>query len=1855
VDGEGYLIAQGADLSKVKQIVAKELMTIPMHDQKSFEDWYAKNEVIGNVTELHCLPRVRKMHMDSKLDKGLFKLRLKPDESTYVLLAADVAESGPPTLNDIGERVRITYKCRGSLPTDKAYDQEASGKLKYFGESSGKHVCGVEFTEDVSSKVFTKISNGAPHFTCHQERGAYVPEHDVVVQHRFTPLTHCYCVGDNIRFMQPGGPQCQKVGTIEGLSPCGKYMVRFHNSADQGGPQEAGVASVPSAVPATPLLTQVGFCGECMAFDGDFTETEWALGEDARRCSNCAIPDARIFEPLPSTASSSNNGVHLLDLAVGDNYVVPTAKYTCQQELIVYDGRTHTWTECIYVCHVSGSLSTIQPTEMAFGLSKAGSTITLDLNAANHYKNRLSKEEYSKALRDFLDECLKGNKFVVDGITKAVLNITEQTVSVGLDELEKTSDARNVKAGELVMLKAGETDEGLEAGQNYKIVSSIDGDKELKLQVSSSGKMKFVKAAKLRPCDAMDSSVNIKPYRAVKDVFELSDVLVAGSDDGRPHGVHRAQPLLVKAGAGTGKTWLTKQLLYAVADRVDAGFDGAHSQYVPFLLPVQRLAYEMRKFQSANPKAKLEDAIKPNLLEWYIRLTFNESKPTMCDLLLDAFDSKRLLLILDGIDEASDLKGTVQDLIQNVLIPCQIRFIATSRPEGLRESLYGRGFVVLTLKSYSKEQQDQVLSKQLSGKSLIFVENVRNFGQASGMLDAIYDQNRGNLDSIEALRPLDLARSGGKFSKFAQQVMPGGTPVATVEQLHLAAAIAKPIVDNALMKISSVLGFSSISFNTADMIANRVGLILVPEKNIARSREKCADKYQPEVEDGRRPPPAASWCTDIVRSSFVCETSTQMMHILQLIRDNPLFTIIRLKNLFSQLDPTHFRRLMVTARVQLTQGDAYYWHNVEIQIHHQDIFKLKMTREEIMHTPYEYFRKLFGAHMQRQLDRHAGWLSIESRMRLWREVLEVPVLMALFILLLRDATQDGFDKSKLPTCEADLYRSAIGIMIGAASKSSSNGPTIYTALRKIAYHNHVAGRREFTSAHARDAILNETQVGTIVTKGKGDGGIKYKVDQLCQDFSGEKRLVGYATISPATNADARASGLADKATLMRLEKQANGNLYRIVHVASGEYLSYGGSGKRDRKFYSRALQFRDKKHMASVDIVPKIIKEKQPCDMGNATVTAYELTVKTGFLSGSSHGKSDALLGFDFENKSAIFVRWPGQTPPGVLWLAYEFPEVPGDMILCAQEEHEVNWQTRAVGSFVMLKPGCTHKKVEPGQQLCIQTSLSPLGFKSSDYYGMKAHTDASATSISTKTNEDATDAQVGELVMLKAGGTHSRLSAGQHYQVLKTIDSDGDLKLQISGSHTYVKAAKVRVAAAGSVPYWLVQTWPEAGQAELTMMIVKYNRADDNNTLQEFASEGKLPTEINLFRGNSVAKLQDLTFADEPNAVDTNLWLAFEGLLQQNSDDTLRVPSLKILDDVADLTSGASINFQSVHLSLQEFMCADFLAEQVVVNRGLSLMKRQRLVMNWDYDTRQGIKALFEEPRHNNMLKFLGQLGAADQILQIPGEPEERATWFPDTGLIKLTLWQFSFDASMRMITFTAGSILAGQATHLVLTGCVTPGLTEEMVLGISRFSSLEVLDMRGTAAPSGKRLMDDPKRKVSHLKNSWTLTWDEMVEAIRDVNHQTLKRVLLQDNDGALIKANPTVYTMSHFKSNPSESGFKVGVHSATGATDETPPAILRRQLSLKEAEAVESGFVSRGAALYSSHSASEYFWERGWEVQLPSGVCTITFVDPVASSELGYGGYSHDDVGDDSDGYTAEGWRLYKFKSSIITVGG
>ena len=219
-------------------------------------------------------------------------------------------------------------------------------------------------------------------------------------------------------------------------------------------------------------------------------------------------------------------------------------------------------------------------------------------------------------------------------------------------------------------------------------------------------------------------------FAVINDVPKLVNESIIDSPK-RTQGTHLAQPVLCRAGPGTGKTWMIKQALYLLAEHLEeAGRPGI--RLVPIIVFVQRIVRLLRELGD-DPSALLQD---PNgMMRWYINSEFSDRK-TEATLLLQAYEMSALAILVDGVDEAAGMRDIVESFVHYELVPSGNRLVVTSRPEGVDLEDYKTRFVVMNLLELSQEQQRNVIQMQLQGNA--FFEHLVNIAECRKDLDGRY-------------------------------------------------------------------------------------------------------------------------------------------------------------------------------------------------------------------------------------------------------------------------------------------------------------------------------------------------------------------------------------------------------------------------------------------------------------------------------------------------------------------------------------------------------------------------------------------------------------------------------------------------------------------------------------------------------------------------------------------------------------------------------------------------------------------------------------------------------------------------------------------------------------------------------------------------------------------------------------------------------------------------------------------------------------------------------------------------------------------------------------------------------------
>ena len=311
-------------------------------------------------------------------------------------------------------------------------------------------------------------------------------------------------------------------------------------------------------------------------------------------------------------------------------------------------------------------------------------------------------------------------------------------------------------AGESVLITAA-LNEFNHSVQRFKNVADFEAarlnyledivEREAMVEDAITGNMLRIKDQTLHVSTATDvvDNLSIPTEWRVNDVRDLVTLLLVPSPN-RVMGTHSAQPTLVRAGPGTGKTWMTKQAVFTLADRLRSGGGGAKDgiRLVPVVVFVQRIVYLVREGQNAS-------GAKFDLLPRYIESVYSGKKyETWREMLMQAYEMRALIVLLDGVDEAAGLRDEIEAFVHKELVPSGNRVLVTSRPEGVTLSLYMSRFVIMNLNELTNAQQRSVINIQMQGSQ--FFDHLLSLGEVrKGLDEAYYKLKEGVRSELEAL------------------------------------------------------------------------------------------------------------------------------------------------------------------------------------------------------------------------------------------------------------------------------------------------------------------------------------------------------------------------------------------------------------------------------------------------------------------------------------------------------------------------------------------------------------------------------------------------------------------------------------------------------------------------------------------------------------------------------------------------------------------------------------------------------------------------------------------------------------------------------------------------------------------------------------------------------------------------------------------------------------------------------------------------------------------------------------------------------------------------------------------------
>ena len=670
-----------------------------------------------------------------------------------------------------------------------------------------------------------------------------------------------------------------------------------------------------------------------------------------------------------------------------------------------------------------------------------GTRQEFDLNEMNHSLQRFSSaQEFEEARMAYCRQIMEDGRYIEDAITGNRVDISEQIVRVEMqvrrqsdaetlrhmpfDDLEWVSDS-SFRLGERVWAQGREgTIEHLQKHNRYMVKFS-DGSSSPALHASSIKRAQAI------------AGVQDRSFAKVQDIAEIVPLLLHPCRlQGRLHGAHSSQPVLIRAGAGTGKTWSMQQLLFLLASELSRPEKDSKLRLVPLLIPIQKLA-RMRKANS-------EEGYPSNLVLFYIQAEFSDGRTRR--LLEQAFEMRSLIVMLDGIDEAASMKLAVEDYVTKTLVPMGVPLLVTSRPEGIRKRLYSRDFVIMNLKPLGQDQQHKIIEKQLQKNNF--------FRHLLAFHGARREQEKTFKDSFS---PQQVEQ----IEKALQATCGTAAPQSTHSPDH------------------EVL--TAVFFCIAVRLLSEAGL----DANALQLPLELREGDAGNPKDMRRRLSLHSQKTGMIQSDFVCPSSESFVKVIKALTSDFQTHVdgepakLQAAGVASKFqNPGLLRLRYVSCKLYLVYQETSY--PVQVQVHHCGC--LAAFRHSAAQDDLAFLRNALRASSHSRPEEGTFDAMLEARMDVFEEICSIPVLLSVL------ACAFALEVQRLPADIYELYE--MGMLTTLQRRlDQEQVATALEMLEMIAVANHKAKRRTFQVDDLQEVFQQKPQLLTLWSELLEDGHI----------------------------------------------------------------------------------------------------------------------------------------------------------------------------------------------------------------------------------------------------------------------------------------------------------------------------------------------------------------------------------------------------------------------------------------------------------------------------------------------------------------------------------------------------------------------------------------------------------------------------------------------------------------------------------------------------------------------------------------------------------------------------------------------
>ncbi|CAE7919646.1 unnamed protein product [Symbiodinium necroappetens] len=397
--------------------------------------------------------------------------------------------------------------------------------------------------------------------------------------------------------------------------------------------------------------------------------------------------------------------------------------------------------------------------------------------------------------------------------------------------------------------------------------------------------------------------------------------------------------------------------------------------------------------------------------------------------------------MLDGIDEAANMKLAVEEFVTKTLVLMGVPLLVTSRPEGIRKRLYSRSFIIMNLQPLSGDQQHKIIEKQLQQNS--FFKHLVSFSKARQALEEAFQSNFP--ESSE--------------DRSALEALP-----QTAEE---AVAPATAVIDHEI--------FAAVFFCAAVRLLASAGLnpgcLQLPQD------PQDAEKDAAESRDVQKRLSIHSKKLGMIKADFVCPSAASLASLcktllkgftVQIDGEPASLHVARRWSSFQDPGPTRLRFLRYELR--LTFQDTS--HTAQVQIHHAECLSVYRTLQ--MQELWTAIRVVSVSGYPAAPHTGAGGLEtfdtmLEARMSVFDAICRIPVLLSVLACAFAVETQ------RLPQNLYDLYE--MGMLSTLERRVGKDRvQAVLEMLQAIAVANHIAKRRTFQAEDLRAALKEPSQL-----------------------------------------------------------------------------------------------------------------------------------------------------------------------------------------------------------------------------------------------------------------------------------------------------------------------------------------------------------------------------------------------------------------------------------------------------------------------------------------------------------------------------------------------------------------------------------------------------------------------------------------------------------------------------------------------------------------------------------------------------------------------------------------------------------